>query len=34
MHLNINRAFNAFLRNYDANFANEFENKFIKKKHF
>ena len=34
MHLNINRAFNKFFKNYIANFANESENKFIKKKTF
>ena len=34
VHLNINRAFNEFLKNYIANFANKSENKFIKKKIF
>ena len=34
VHLNIDRAFNELFKNYIINFANEFENKFIKKKHF
>ena len=34
VHLNINRAFNKFLKNYVTNFANESENKLIKKKTF
>ena len=34
VHLNIDRAFNEFFKNYVADFANEFENKFIKKKTF
>ena len=34
MHLNIDRAFNEFFKNYVTNFANEFENIFIKKKTF
>ena len=34
MHLNIDRAFNEFFKNYVINFANEFENKFIKEKTF
>ena len=34
VHLNIDRAFNELFKNYVANFANEFKNKFIKKKTF
>ena len=34
MHLNVNRALNEFFKNYIINVANEFENKFIKKKAF
>ena len=34
VHLNIDRAFNELFKNYVANFANEFENKLIKKKIF
>ena len=34
VHLNIERAFNELFKNYVANFANEFENKFIKKETF
>ena len=34
VHLNNNRAFNEFLKNYVADFANKFKNKFIKKKTF
>ena len=34
VHLSIERAFNEFFKNYVADFANEFENKFIKKKTF
>ena len=34
VHLNIDHAFNKFFKNYIVNFANEFENKFIKKKTF
>ena len=34
VHLNIDRAFNEFFKNYVADFVNEFENKFIKKKTF
>ena len=34
VHLNIDCAFNEFLKNYVADFANEFKNKFIKKKTF
>ena len=32
VHLNIDRAFNELFKNYVANFANEFESKFIKRK--
>ena len=32
VHLNIDRAFNEFFKNYVANFINELENKFIKEK--
>ena len=34
MHSNIDRAFNELFKNYIANFANEFENRFIKKETF
>ena len=34
VHLNIDRAFNEFLKNYVADFANETKNKLIKKKTF
>ena len=34
VHLNIDRVFNELFKNYVADFANEFENKFIKKKTF
>ena len=34
VHLNIDRAFNEFFKNYIANFANKSENKHIKKKTF
>ena len=34
VHLNIDRALNEFFKNYVTNFANEFENKFIKKNIF
>ena len=34
VHLNIDRAFNEFFKNYVANFVNEFESKFIKRKTF
>ena len=34
VHLNIDRALNELFKNYVANFANESENKFIKKKTF
>ena len=34
VHLNIDRAFNEFFKNYVADFANEFKNKLIKKEHF
>ena len=34
VHLNIDRAFNELFKNYVADFANEFENRFIKKKTF
>ena len=34
VHLNIDRAFNKFFKNYVVNFANEFEDRFIKKKTF
>ena len=34
VHLNINRAFNKLFKNYVIKFANESENKFIKKKTF
>ena len=34
VHLNIDRAFNEFFKNYVANFANESESRFIKKKTF
>ena len=34
VHLNIDRVFNELFKSYVANFANEFENKFIKKKTF
>ena len=32
VHLSIDRAFNKLFKNYVANFANEFESRFIKKK--
>ena len=32
VHLNIDRAFNELFKNYVTDFANEFENKFIKRK--
>ena len=34
VHSNIDRAFNEFFKNYVADFANESENRFIKKKTF
>ena len=34
VHSNIDRAFNEFFKDYIADFANESENKLIKKKHF
>ena len=34
IYLNIDRAFNELSKNYVADFANEFESKFIKKKYF
>ena len=34
VHLNIDRVLNELFKIYVANFANEFKNKFIKKKHF
>ena len=34
VHSNTDRAFNEFFKNYVADFANEFENKFIKRKTF
>ena len=34
VHLNIDRAFNKLLKDYVADFANEFEIRFIKKKTF
>ena len=34
VHLNIDRALNELFKNYVTNFANESENKFIKKRHF
>ena len=34
VYLNIDRALNKLFKNYIANFANEFENKFMKRKTF
>ena len=34
VHLNIDRAFNEFFKDYVADFANEFKSKLIKKKTF
>ena len=34
VHSNIDRIFNELFKNYVADFANAFENRFIKKRHF